>query len=90
MAVHGDGLAGSQGLDTFLAADGPADWQRVARGDTPQVKSEPQASVSNISTSDDGMSFDVSQTGVPMLVKCRTSPTGRSRVPMDRGGSRRT
>ena len=60
--------------NTYLAADGPSDWQRVARGETPTAKPEPTTTVSNITTSDDGMSFDVAQTGVPMLVKMSYFP----------------
>jgi uncharacterized membrane protein len=65
--------------NTYLAADGPPEWQRVARGTTPDVKPEPtDVSVSNIQTNDEGMSFDVTKTGVPMLVKMSYFPNWKA------------
>jgi uncharacterized membrane protein len=63
---------------TYLAADGPPEWQRVDRGQNPEIKPEPDATVSNVTTSDDGMSFDVDHPGVPMLVKMSYFPNWKA------------
>ncbi len=87
--------------DVLLAADGPADWQRVSRDVEPAAKATPaekcqpdngwgwfsstggpqlkaQKAVTvdpnTITTSDDTISFDVSEPGVPVLVKASYFP----------------
>jgi hypothetical protein len=85
--------------DVFLAADGPADWQRVERtvipdekalpadkcapqdnwgwfdaNGGPDLKAQKAISVSTPIVSDDSISFDVSEPGVPVLVKASYFP----------------
>jgi len=64
--------------DVFLAADGPSEWQRIEPGQTPTVKPEDTVSVSNTSTSTDTIEFDVSQPGVPVLVKASYFPNWKA------------
>jgi hypothetical protein len=64
--------------DVALAADGPADWQRIDAGEQPAIVPEAQATVSNIDVDDDTMSFDVDRTGVPVLVKASYFPNWRA------------
>jgi hypothetical protein len=62
--------------DVPLAVSGPASWPRLrmTQIQTPQrVPTEP-AAVSNIKTSDNSISFDVSQVGTPVLVKASYFP----------------
>jgi hypothetical protein len=59
-----------------LAASGPPDWPRVSVKDEarpPQRRVAP-ARVSRIATTDDSISFDVSRTGSPVLVKTSYFP----------------
>ena len=56
--------------DVYEAASGPADWTRVdATTSNPPVKPEPAISVTNVRQGNQSISFDVDQTGVPVLVK---------------------
>ncbi|HTN80841.1 MAG TPA: hypothetical protein VMK16_14280 [Acidimicrobiales bacterium] len=57
-----------------LAASGPKEWQRIQTGDTPPKTALDPVTVSNITTDDDRVSFDVDQTGVPVLVKVSYFP----------------
>ena len=61
-------------FDVPLAASGPADWQRINSGDTPEKRPVGTTEVSNISSGTDTISFDVSQVGVPVLVKASYFP----------------
>lgn len=60
----------------LLAAGGPKDWPRIANADEALVKQplEQTTRVSNIRTTDDRLSFDVDQTGVPVVVKMSYFP----------------
>jgi hypothetical protein len=61
--------------DVPLAASGPSSWPRVtgASANPPHV-SVPTAVVTNISMTDDRISFDVDRTGTPVLVKTSYFP----------------
>jgi len=61
-------------FDVPLAADGPSIWQRIDSGDTPEKRPVGTTEVSNIKSGTDTMSFDVTQTGVPVLVKASYFP----------------
>jgi hypothetical protein len=76
-------------LDRPLVADGPSRWARarppgVSRVDTPDPKlpadnavpkrSLPPVEVTNVRTTDDSVSFRVSRTGVPVMVKASYFP----------------
>jgi hypothetical protein len=60
--------------DVFLAADGPSEWTRVRRDETPPTRPQQAAKVSAIHTGTDEISFDVDQVGVPVLVKSSYFP----------------
>jgi hypothetical protein len=63
-------------LDRPLADGGPEEWVHAGEAEarfTPK-KSLPAVTVSNIETDDDSMSFDVSEPGVPVLVKTSYFP----------------
>jgi hypothetical protein len=57
-----------------LAAGGPDEWQRIAEGDEPEVRVEPQVSVSNIETTNDSIRFEVNEPGTAVLVKASYFP----------------
>ena len=60
----------------YLAASGPASWPRVPLAhdaDPPRVRL-PVAVASHITTTDDGISFDVDRIGVPVLVRTSYFP----------------
>ncbi|MBU6329182.1 MAG: hypothetical protein KGR18_04405 [Acidobacteria bacterium] len=60
-----------------LAADGPADWQRIIPGDRPiEIPVDPTG-ITNISTDTDRISFDVSRVGTPVVVKASYFPNWR-------------
>jgi hypothetical protein len=63
-------------LDRPLAADGPASWARVPADRAANAKRTklPAVKVSNTRSTDDTVSFDVSRTGVPVLVKVSDYP----------------
>jgi len=63
----------------FLTDDGPAEWQRVADGDQPEVRPASPVVISNISTSNDSIEFDVSDVGTPVLVKASFFPNWQAR-----------
>ncbi len=54
--------------------EGPAVWQRIDVGATPERKPEALTEVTNIVTTTDSISFDVSETGVPVIVKASYFP----------------
>ena len=57
-----------------LAGSGPKEWQRIESGDAPPQTALEPVNVSNITTDDDRISFDVDQVGVPVLVKVSYFP----------------
>jgi hypothetical protein len=63
-------------LDRPLAADGPASWARVPADRAGAAKRTPlpEVEVSSTRSTDDSVSFDVSRTGVPILVKVSDYP----------------
>ena len=62
--------------DVPLAASGPAVWPRLTMDQisTPHRVATTPVTVSNIATSDNSISFDVSQIGMPVLVKASYFP----------------
>jgi hypothetical protein len=68
-------------LDRPLANGGPSSWLR-ARAEladlTPTVRELPAVSVTRIRTGDDRVSFHVSRTGVPVVVKASYFPNWRA------------
>ncbi len=60
--------------DVPLAAHGPASWQRVAVGETPEARPVAPVEVSNIHAGDESLSFDVDKVGSPVLVKVSYFP----------------
>jgi hypothetical protein len=62
-------------FDQPIAAAGPSNWPRTNSVQAPaQVPVANPASVSNIKTSDDGISFDVDHVGAPVVVKASYFP----------------
>jgi len=63
-------------LDRPLAADGPASWARVPADRAADAARTPlpDVEVSRTRMTDDSVSFDVSRTGVPVLVKVSDYP----------------
>lgn len=61
---------------TELVAGGPAGWPRIgaARATSPPVHPEPRTAVSHVRQRTDSISFHVSRTGVPVLVKISYFP----------------
>ncbi len=60
---------------TFEAASGPKNWDRVKPGSTTLPKTAlPPVQVTNIQEGDESISFNVDQTGVPVLVKTSYFP----------------
>jgi hypothetical protein len=61
--------------DVFYAASGPVSWARVSPLETnpPRVSQGP-TQISNIATSDNSVSFNVDNVGVPVLVKVSYFP----------------
>jgi len=75
--------------DVVLAADGPGEWQRVAMQEVPSTtktvgsevavdvparKPVPGTGVTNITSGDDSLSFEVDRPGSPVLVKVSYFP----------------
>lgn len=61
--------------DVFLAASGPADWQRVDADDpNPTARPVDQVQVSGIQAGTNSISFDVDEPGTPVLVKASFFP----------------
>jgi hypothetical protein len=61
-------------LDVLLAPSGPAAWQRVDRGQTPDRRALPPTTVSHIREGDLSVGFDVDRVGEPILVKTSYFP----------------
>ena len=59
---------------TFLAQDGPDEWERVERGETPEVRPIEAARVTNVDEGQQSIEFDVDQVGTPVLVKSSYFP----------------
>jgi hypothetical protein len=60
--------------DTFLAADGPDDWQHIDVGDDPEVVPEDPVEVDDVTSGTDEISFTVSEPGTPVLVRTSYFP----------------
>ncbi|MET0276683.1 MAG: hypothetical protein ABW211_07550, partial [Acidimicrobiia bacterium] len=63
-------------LDRPLTVDGPSSWQRASMETAraaPKTKL-PDVKVTNVQTTDEKISFDVSRTGVPVMVKTSYYP----------------
>ena len=58
----------------FPAADGPEGWTRIRPGETAPRRPLPAIRVSAINAGTDRISFDVDETGVPVLVKASYFP----------------
>ena len=84
----------SEGQDVFLAASGPKEWERVeARGvesdlktvgssvavDPPERRPITPAQVTNISSDDNDIRFDVDRIGSPVLVKASYFPSWKAK-----------
>ncbi len=63
-------------LDRPLTDDGPASWARApaAEARTAEKQALPDVDVSNIRTTESSVEFDVSRTGVPVMVKTSWYP----------------
>lgn len=64
-----------------VAPSGPASWQRVTSGSLPHVSGAKRlspVSISHITSTDQTVSFQVSRTGVPVLVKVPYFPNWRA------------
>jgi hypothetical protein len=61
-------------FDVPLAASGPPEWQRIDSGETPEARPVGTTEVSNIASGTDTISFDVSEVGVPVMVKASYFP----------------
>ena len=57
-----------------LVQDGPADWQRAAAGVEPGLRDAVTAGVHDVVATDDGVSFDVTTTGQPVVVRVSAFP----------------
>jgi uncharacterized membrane protein len=57
-----------------LAAGGPSGWQRIDQGEPPEERPVDPVTVSEVRTSNDGIEFDVSEPGTPILVKASYFP----------------
>ncbi len=56
--------------DVPLATSGPSEWKRVSPDDTdPPRVAVPEVEVSNVRDDGDSVSFDVSRTGTPILIR---------------------
>jgi hypothetical protein len=69
-----DWYMSSAQFDVPLAADGPAEWQRIQPGELPQPRPVGTTEVSNTKSGTDTISFDVSEVGVPVVVKSSYFP----------------
>lgn len=64
--------------DIHLAADGPASWQRVERGQAPEPRAQEPVAVTDIRETNDSVSFRVDRVGVPVLVKTSYFPNWKA------------
>jgi hypothetical protein len=60
--------------DVALAAEGPAEWQRVDPGDVPEPRALTPATVSDVAVGDTSIAFRVDRPGAPVLVKASYFP----------------
>jgi len=60
------------------SASGPDGWQRVAPGETPELRTQPPVTVTDIRTDTDTISFRVDQPGVPVVVRASYFPNWRA------------
>ncbi len=69
-------FADATALDRPLTADGPDSWQHATQENarTTTKKALPPVTVSNIHSTDDSIEFDVSRTGVPVMVRASYFP----------------
>ena len=63
-------------LDRPLTDSGPASWTRASQAEATKVAKQPlpKVDVTNIHSTDSSISFDVSRTGVPVMVKASYFP----------------
>jgi hypothetical protein len=66
----------AQALDRPLTDGGPASWKRASQAKARAVAKQPlpDVKVSNIRTTESSVAFDVSRTGVPVMVKTSWYP----------------
>lgn len=67
-----------QAWSVVLTDDGPDEWQRVGEGEQPEERRQPSVTVSNVSVTNDSIEFDVSEPGVPVLVKTSYFPNWKA------------
>jgi hypothetical protein len=60
--------------DVPLTLQGPSGWQRIERGQAPELRPVRPAEVSNVDVDRESLSFDVDQVGTPVLVKMSYFP----------------
>ena len=61
--------------DVFYADDGPDEWQRIDADETPEVRPVGETvEISNVEAGRSSMSFDVSEVGMPVLVRMSYFP----------------
>jgi hypothetical protein len=60
--------------NVWPSSGGPEEWQRITPGEQPSVVPTTPVAVTNVETSTDGISFDVSRPGTPILVKVSYFP----------------
>jgi hypothetical protein len=61
-----------------LTDGGPPEWQRVADGQQPEARPQTPVTVSNVSSTNDSIEFDVSEPGTPVLVKTSYFPNWKA------------
>jgi hypothetical protein len=67
-----------QAWAVFLTDGGPDEWQRVEQGEQPAFRPQDPVTVSNITTTNDSIEFDVSEVGTPVLVKSSYFPNWKA------------
>jgi len=60
--------------NVWPASGGPDSWQRIAQGETPLATATTPVAVTNTKMGTDTVSFDVTKTGTPILVKVSYFP----------------
>lgn len=60
--------------DTFRAADGPEEWQRIGEGEAAEVVPVDAVEVTEVVETNDSISFRVSEPGTPVLVRTSFFP----------------
>ena len=64
--------------NVYPAAGGPSDWQRIAVDDVPTEVPTTPVAVTDISSGNDSIEFDVSDVGQPVLVKASYFPNWKA------------